>query len=127
MDEQEREKLFVKNYQDNQAFIDKLTLTVAVGSMPLSIGLINNITDWNCWLNFLFVFVNACAGVIIIAHILGACYGKKSCDVALLKNDDKAIRYNCVQRGFNITVNIFFCIMVANYLAIICLLVYGGK
>lgn len=125
MTNKEREKILLEYYKDNQAFIDKLTLTSALGSIPLALSFVDKVKLFHWLWQFLFVFINVCAVAVVIAHIVGAVYGKKSCDAAL-QNNTKAIDYGEKQEKCNKVVNLAFVIMVIGYLLIITYLICGG-
>ncbi|GEM_PF-2534698 len=125
MTNKEREKVLLECYKDNQAFIDKLTLTAALGSIPLALGVVDKVRMFHWSWQFVFVFINICAIVVVIAHIVGAVYGKKACEDAL-ENKTEAIGYDEKQKRCNKIVNISFVIMVVGYLSIITYLICGG-
>lgn len=125
MTNKEREKVLLECYKDNQAFIDKLTLTAALGSIPLALGVVDKVRMFHCFWQFVFVFINICAVAVVIAHIVGAVYGKKACDSAL-ENKTEAVGYGKKQSFCNKIVNISFVIMVVGYLSIITYLICGG-
>lgn len=125
MTNKEREKILLEYYKDNQAFIDKLTLMSALGSIPLALSFVDKARSLHWFWQFMFVFINVCAVAVVIAHIVGAVYGKKSCDAALA-NNIKATDYGEIQEKCNKVVNLAFVIMVVGYLLFITRLICGG-
>ncbi len=126
MTNKEREKILREYYKDIQNFIDKLTLTAALGSIPLALGFVDKVQNFSCWWKFAFIFINVCAVAVVIAHIIGAVYGKKSCDAGLA-NDIKATNYGKIQEKCNKVVNLAFVIMIIGYLLIITYLTCGEQ
>ena len=125
MTTKEKNRLFVEIYKENQKFIDKITITAALGSIPISIGFIDNITKICCCERLFFVVANCCAATVVFAQIIGAVFGKKTCNAGL-ENDGSMDCYSAIQGFWNTVVNIAFCVMVACYLEIIISSVYGG-
>lgn len=124
MNKKELVNLFVKNYQDNQNFIDKWTFTAALGSIPLAIQFTNSIDKLTCYGKGIFLSANYFAGIVVIAHIVGAVCGKRACNAYLSKNNDKGEYYARWQRFYNIVVNLAFCLMIVSYLIIMNKLVW---
>ncbi len=125
MTKKEFDRILLKYYENNQNFIDKWTFTAALGSIPLAIAFVETVKIMCFWGRFLFMTVNICAVLVVVAHIIGAICGKKQCDI-MLGNGKNADGYGHAQRICNCGVNIAFCIMVIGYLVIMGLLVYGG-
>lgn len=125
MTDKEREQTLLEYHKDIQKFIDKLTLTAALGSIPLALGFVNKVSDFGFFGKFLFVVVNVLAVAVVVAHIIGAIYGKKSCDAALA-NEKDAEKYGEIQEKFNKSVNWNFICMIIGYLLIITYVTCGG-
>mgnify|MGYP003292978704 CR=1 FL=1 len=126
MTNKEREQTLLEYYKDIQNFIDKLTLTAALGSIPLALGYVDKVLKFGFLGKFLFVAVNIFAAAVVVAHIIGAIYGKKSCDAALA-NEKNAEKYGEIQEKFNKSVNWNFICMIIGYLLIIIYLTCGGQ
>lgn len=121
---EEFHKTLLEYHRENQNFIDKWTFTAALGSIPLAIAFVETVKPMCPWSRFLFMMVNICAAVVVIAHIIGATCGKTQCDI-MLGDGKHAGCYGRAQRICNWIVNIAFCAMILGYLLIMAGLVYG--
>lgn len=125
MTEKERKNLLIECYKDNQKFIDTITFTAALGSIPLAIGFVDTISQLSCCAKAVFMLANYCAAIVVIAHIYGAVMGKKSCNAAL-ENNKQATQYHNAQNTANNIVNIAFVGMIGCYIYLMQNLVCGG-
>lgn len=82
-------KLFLDTYKENQEFIDKVSIVVATGVIPISIGFMDKIMQMS-WLFIIgFIFVNALSVSLLILQIIGAIKGKELCNMVLTQKKSK--------------------------------------
>lgn len=123
--EAKRFEYFADLYKTNQAFIDKITITASLGSIPLSVGLINRFAGCCCFVKIIFIIANLCAIGVIVCQIVGAKYGKKTCDAVFEYRQKDAENNNRIQCLCNDWVNRLFIIMLILYVLIIVILVFN--
>ena len=110
-EKKEVQKILLDIYADNQKFIDKVTITAALGFFPLAISQIDRIQSTGCFSKWLFILACGCSLGVVVSQIIGAIYGKKSCDAGLAEEKDFH-KYSNLQDWFNNIVNICFIAMI---------------
>ncbi len=109
-EKKEVQKILLDIYADNQKFIDKVTITAALGFFPLAISQIGRIQSTGCFAKVLFILACVFSLGVVVSQIIGAIYGKKSCDAGL-SEEKEFHKYSNLQDLCNKIVNICFIVM----------------
>ncbi len=109
-------KIFFDNFMQNQAFIDKIEITICSAVIPININVSQTIKTLPGTYKVFFVSTSILAFCVIFFQIIGALYGKKSCE--LYKNKQLSEKFNTKQNICNTLSNICFFVMLVAYLAV---------
>lgn len=97
-DNKERYDKLWNTHIDNQKFMDNISVVVGMGSIPVSLNLIDKITC-SISLKVIFIIINVVSVLIILSQMAGAHYGMKYCELAIKINKYKDAKDNAKKKN----------------------------